>query len=127
MMVVLYAFSNVGLYFINEATFRDLKFDVLLIGLDTLVLTAALMVNGEVESKFYLAYFLLIIICSIFENPGMIAIISLTAPLAYAGFFWTLRITIRLVTYSSRFCSWSGSSTVIFLSLANPACPNGTG
>jgi signal transduction histidine kinase len=87
-MAALYAFSNVGLYFVSESKFRDLKFNVLLIGLDTLVLTASLMINGQVESNFYLAYFLLIIICSTFENPRMIAVISLAAPLAYAGFYF---------------------------------------
>lgn len=87
-MVAVYALSNVGLYFIHEPVFRDLKFNVLLIGLDTLALTASLMINGAVESNFYLAYFLLMIICSTFENPRMIAIISLTAPFAYAGFFF---------------------------------------
>ncbi|HVO92792.1 MAG TPA: HAMP domain-containing sensor histidine kinase, partial [Terriglobales bacterium] len=36
---------------------------------------------------FYLTYFLLMIICSIFENPRMIALVSLAAPAAYAGLF----------------------------------------
>jgi len=36
----------------------------------------------------YLAYFLLIIVCAIFENPRLIAIISLAAPFAYAVFFF---------------------------------------
>jgi signal transduction histidine kinase len=88
LLVVIYALSNVALYFIAEPTFRALKFNVLLISADTLVLTASLMINGQVESNFYLAYFLLIIICSIFENPRMIAIISLAAPFAYASFFF---------------------------------------
>jgi hypothetical protein len=34
---VLYALSNAGLYFVSEATFRELKFNVWLIGVDTLV------------------------------------------------------------------------------------------
>lgn len=86
--VGLYALSNIYLYFVSESRFRDLKFNVLLIGVDTLVLTGSLMINGRVETNFYLAYFLLIIICSIFENPRMIAVISLIAPFAYAGFFF---------------------------------------
>ena len=86
--VIFYALSNAGLYFVDESVFRNIKFNVLLVGLDTLVLTASLIINGQVEANFYLAYFLLIIICSIFENPRMIAIVSLTAPFAYAGFFF---------------------------------------
>jgi signal transduction histidine kinase len=87
-VVIFYALSNVGLYFMDESVFRNLKFNVLLVGVDTLVLTASLIINGKIEANFYLAYFLLIIVCSIFENPRMIAIISLVAPFAYAGFFF---------------------------------------
>jgi signal transduction histidine kinase len=36
----------------------------------------------------YLAYFLLILICAIFENPRVIALISLAAPFVYAAFFF---------------------------------------
>jgi signal transduction histidine kinase len=86
--VIFYALSNVGLYFVDESVFRNLKFNVLLVGVDTLVLTGSLIINGTIEANFYLAYFLLIIICSIFENPRMIAIVSLIAPFAYAGFFF---------------------------------------
>jgi signal transduction histidine kinase len=87
-LVIFYALSNVGLYFVDESVFRKLKFNILLVGVDTLVLTASLIINGQSEANFYLTYFLLIIICSIFENPRMIAIVSLVAPLAYAGFFF---------------------------------------
>jgi signal transduction histidine kinase len=86
--VIFYALSNAGLYFVDESVFRNLKFNVLLVGVDTLVLTASLIINGQIEPNFYLTYFLLIIICSIFENPRMIAIVSLIAPAAYAGFFF---------------------------------------
>jgi len=87
--VVLYILTNVGLYFVREEAFRDLKFNVSLVGLDTLVLTASLIASGQVETNFYLAYFLLIIICCIFENPRMIAIVSFVAPFAYAGIFFS--------------------------------------
>ena len=86
--VVAYGLSNVLLYFIPEATFRNLRFNMVLVGVDTLVLTASLLINGQVETNFYLAYFLLMIICSIFENPRMIALVSLAAPAAYAGLFF---------------------------------------
>ena len=86
--MIFYALSNAGLYFVDESVFRNIKFNVLLVGLDTLALTASLIINGQVEANFYLAYFLLIIICSIFENPRMITIVSLAAPFAYAGFFF---------------------------------------
>ena len=87
-LIVLYAVSNAALYFVDESAFRKLAFNVSLIGLDTLILTVSLMVNGQTEPNFFLAYFLLIIICCIFEKPRMIAIVSFVAPFAYAGFFF---------------------------------------
>ena len=87
-VIVLYALSNAALYFVDESAFRKLYFNVVLISLDTLSLTASLMINGHTETNFFLAYFLLIIICCIFENSRMIAIVSFVAPFVYAGFFF---------------------------------------
>ena len=64
--VGLYALSNIGLYFVDESRFHQLKFNVWLIALDSVVLTASLMVNGQAETNLYLAYFLLILICAPF-------------------------------------------------------------
>ncbi|HWP24529.1 MAG TPA: HAMP domain-containing sensor histidine kinase [Candidatus Binatia bacterium] len=86
--VILYALSNAGLYFVSDHAFRRVRFNILLVGLDTVVLTASLVVSGQVESHFYLAYFLLIIICCIFENPRMIVIVSFAAPVVYAATFF---------------------------------------
>ena len=86
--VGLYALSNICLYFVDESRFHKLKFNVWLIALDTVVLTASLMINGRAETNLYLAYFLLIIVCAIFESPSIIAMISLAAPFVYAAFFF---------------------------------------
>jgi signal transduction histidine kinase len=88
LLLGLYALSNIGLYFVDESRFHELKFNVWLIALDTVVLTASLMINGRAETNLYLAYFLLIIVCAIFESPRMIAMISLAAPFVYAAFFF---------------------------------------
>ena len=85
--VIVYTLSNVALYFVPEQTFRKMAFNVGLILLDTCVLTGSLILNGQVEPNLFLAYFLLIIICCIFENPNMIAVVSLLAPVAYAGLY----------------------------------------
>lgn len=87
-LIVVYAFSNAALYFVDESAFRKLRFNISLIGLDTLVLTASLLINGQTETNFFLTYFLLIIICCIFENPRMIAIVAFVAPIAYAALFF---------------------------------------
>ncbi|HEX7230528.1 MAG TPA: HAMP domain-containing sensor histidine kinase [Candidatus Binatia bacterium] len=86
--VALYALSNISLYFVDECRFRQLQFIFWLIALDTVVLTASLMVNGRAETNLYLAYFLLIIVCAIFENPRVTAVISLAAPFIYAALFF---------------------------------------
>ena len=39
--------------------------------------------NGNVEADFYLTYFLLIIICCIFEDPKILTAVSVFAPLVY--------------------------------------------
>lgn len=86
--VGLYVLSNIGLYFVEKSRFHELKFNVWLISFDTVVLTTSLMINGHAETNLYLAYFLLIIVCAIFESPRMIAMISLSAPFVYAVFFF---------------------------------------
>jgi signal transduction histidine kinase len=86
-LLVLYALSNAALYFVEESVFRKLGFNMVLLGLDTLVLTVSLLVNGQTQPNFFLAYFLLVIICCIFENARMIAVLSFLAPFTYAGFF----------------------------------------
>ena len=70
LLIVLYALSNAALYFVDQTAFHKVRFNVFLIGLDTLVLTISLWLNGQTETNFFLAYFLLIIICCIFENPN---------------------------------------------------------
>ena len=40
-------------------------------------------VNGNVEADFYLTYFLLIIICCIFEDPKILTVVSVFAPVVY--------------------------------------------
>ena len=61
--VGLYALSNIGLYFVDKSRFHELQFIFWLIALDTVVLTASLMVNGGTGTNLHLAYILLIIVC----------------------------------------------------------------
>jgi hypothetical protein len=82
--ILFYIGSNVGLYFVDEARFASASFYSPLVVADTLVLTLSLIINGHVATDFYLTYFLLIIICCIFENPKILAIISVLAPVVYA-------------------------------------------
>jgi hypothetical protein len=52
-LIVLYALSNAALYFVDETAFRKVRFNVFLIGLDTLILTISLLLNGQTETNFF--------------------------------------------------------------------------
>lgn len=81
--ILLYIASNVALYFVAEHRFGSSSFYSPLVIGDTLVLTLSLVINGHVAADFYLTYFLLIIICCIFENPKILTIVSVLAPVIY--------------------------------------------
>ena len=82
-LILFYIASNVVLYFVSEERFAYPSFYYPIIILDTVVLTLSLIVNGNVEADFYLTYFLLIIICCIFEDPKILTAVSVFAPLVY--------------------------------------------
>jgi signal transduction histidine kinase len=82
-LIFLYVASNIALYCVDEGRFESSRFYTPLVVGDTAILTLALVINGHVETDFYLAYFLLVIICCIFENPKILITVSLLAPLVY--------------------------------------------
>jgi signal transduction histidine kinase len=82
--VLLYIASNVALYFVGEERFFSPHFYYPIVISDTVVLTVSLIINGNVEADFYLTYFLLIIICCIFEDPKILSAMSVLAPVVYA-------------------------------------------
>jgi signal transduction histidine kinase len=81
--VVVYVLSNAFLYGVAEDRFASPWFFSPLVLADTVVLTLSLVINGRAETDFYLTYFLLIIICCIFENPKVITTITVLSPLVY--------------------------------------------
>ncbi len=66
--ILLYIFSNAALYWIDERMFEASYFYAPLVLLDTFCATATLMVSGQVTTDFYLVYFVLIILCAVFED-----------------------------------------------------------
>jgi signal transduction histidine kinase len=82
--ILVYVASNVVLYFVADKYFSSPSFYYPIVVSDTIVLTLSLIINGNVEADFYLTYFLLIIICCIFEDPKILTGISVLAPLFYA-------------------------------------------
>ena len=85
LLVCLYMGTNLALYSIKGEMFRRTAFHSSLLVLDTFVITISLIVNGKVDSEFFLTYFFLIIICCFFENTKTVALISILAPLGYAA------------------------------------------
>ena len=81
--ILAYIASNVVLYFVSDERFLSPSFYYPIVILDTVVLTLSLIINGNVEADFYLTYFLLIIICCIFEDPKILTVVSVFAPLVY--------------------------------------------
>jgi signal transduction histidine kinase len=81
--ILVYIASNIALYFVHEERFASSSFYSPLVLADTVVLTLSLVINGHVEADFYLTYFLLIIICCIFENPKILMLVSVLAPVIY--------------------------------------------
>ena len=82
-LVLVYIASNVALYFVGEDRFLSPSFYYPIVIADTVVLTLSLIINGNVEADFYLTYFLLIIICCIFEDPKILTAVSVVAPVLY--------------------------------------------
>ena len=68
-LVALYMGTNVALYSIKEEMFRRPAFHSSLLVLDTFVITISLIVNGKVDSEFFLTFFFLIIICYFLRIP----------------------------------------------------------
>ncbi|HJX11007.1 MAG TPA: HAMP domain-containing sensor histidine kinase [Candidatus Binatia bacterium] len=81
--ILLYIASNVALGYLGEARFQRSSFYTPLVIADTVVLTLSLVLNGQVETDFYLTYFLLIIICCILENPKTLTVVAVLAPVIY--------------------------------------------
>jgi len=77
LLVALYMGTNVALYSIKEEMFRRPAFHSSLLVLDTFVITISLIVNGKVESEFFLTFFFLINICGFFEDTKTVAVISI--------------------------------------------------
>jgi diguanylate cyclase (GGDEF)-like protein len=66
--VLVYVATNLSLYGLDAKSFESIRFPATLAVADTLVLTFALAIAGQLGSDFYLAYFLIIIIASLWKD-----------------------------------------------------------
>jgi len=75
----LYVFSNIFLYLVNERLFESAYFYAPLVIFDTFCVTAALIVSRQVATDFYLAYFVIIILCAVLQDfLGSIVVATLS-------------------------------------------------
>ena len=66
--VLLYVITSASLYFVEQRLFESLRFVAPLVVIDTLALSFALIVTGQLGSDFYLSYFLIIIIAGFWKD-----------------------------------------------------------
>jgi diguanylate cyclase (GGDEF)-like protein len=66
--VLLYVATNASLYGVDAGSFESLRFPAILVFADTIALSFALAIAGQLGSDFYLSYFLIIIIASLWKD-----------------------------------------------------------
>jgi diguanylate cyclase (GGDEF)-like protein len=67
-LVLFYVLSGVSLYFVQQKLFDRPLFYSSLVVFDTLFITATLVITQQVETDFYLTYFLVIFLCAIWKD-----------------------------------------------------------
>jgi diguanylate cyclase (GGDEF)-like protein len=66
--VLLYTATNASLYGLDARSFEAIRFPAVLVFADTLALSFALAIAGQLGSDFYLSYFLIIVIASLWKD-----------------------------------------------------------
>lgn len=86
--ILLYVLTNAVLYFLDEKLFDSTYFYSPLVIFDTLFVTASLVMSGQVETDFYLAYFLIIILCTIWQDFRGVIVVTLLSTFLYGYFLF---------------------------------------
>ncbi len=81
--ILLYILSNTALYLVDERLFDSSYFYAPLVLFDTFYVTALLMVSGQVSTDFYLAYFLIIILCVVLQDFYGSIVVAVLSTLVY--------------------------------------------
>lgn len=87
-IVLFYLMTNASLYFVDEKLFDSSYFYTPLVIFDTLFVTASLVISGQVGTDFYLAYFLIIILCTIWQDFRGLVVVAVLATLLYSYFLF---------------------------------------
>ena len=87
--IFVYILSNIALYWVEETLFDSSYFYSPLVIFDTIFVTASLVISGQVETDFYLVYFLIVILCTIWQDFRGLVVVAVLATLLYGYFLWT--------------------------------------
>src|SRR3990167_3901080 len=68
--IFVYILSNIALYWVEEGLFDSSYFYSPLVIFDTIFVTASLVISGQVETDFYLVYFLIVILAADNQRCG---------------------------------------------------------
>ncbi len=88
--IFIYALSNFVLYWIKDGLFDSSYFYSPLVIFDTVFVTASLVISGQVETDFYLVYFLVVILCTIWQDFRGLLLVAVLATLLYGYFLFKM-------------------------------------
>lgn len=84
--VVLFVISNVTINVLDDSWFTSWSFYYPLVIADTIVLTLSLIINGAVDSEFYLTFFCVILASCILNDAKLRTMVSIVGTILYCGF-----------------------------------------
>ncbi len=87
--IFVYILSNIALYWVEETLFDSSYFYSPLVIFDTIFVTASLVMSGQVETDFYLVYFLIVILCTIWQDFRGLVVVAVLATLLYSYFLFS--------------------------------------
>lgn len=87
-IILFYVSSNIALYFIDARRFESSYFYSPLVIFDTLFVTASLVISGQVGTDFYLAYFLVVILCTIWQDFRALLVVASLSTILYGYFLF---------------------------------------
>ena len=82
-LVLGYMLTNAALYWVPEKLFESSYFYAPLVVFDTCCVTASLVISGHAGTDFYLAYFLIIILCAVWQDFRGLVVVGLLSTLIY--------------------------------------------
>jgi len=86
--IVFYLLTNAALYFVDEKLFDSSYFYTPLVIFDTLFVTASMVVSGQVGTDFYLSYFLIILLCTVWQDFRGLVVVAILVTLLYSYFLF---------------------------------------